>query len=153
MGVIFFLMRRGDAQFVFDIDLATKQSEENPVYYVQYAHTRMAGIFRTAGVTPESISVDGVNLGLLTEDLERDLIKRLAEFPAAVQKAADALEPHRIVTYLEEVARLVNTWYHHHRVLGVGEKLEQARLVLARAAQITIGNGLRLLGVTAPERM
>ncbi len=149
----FFLMRRGDAQFVFDIDLATKQSEENPVYYVQYAHTRMAGIFRTAGVTPESISVDGVNLGLLTEDLERDLIKRLAEFPAAVQKAADALEPHRIVTYLEEVARLVNTWYHHHRVLGVGEKLEQARLVLARAAQITIGNGLRLLGVTAPERM
>ena len=70
-----------------------------------------------------------------------------------MQKAADALEPHRIVTYLEEVARLVNTWYHHHRVLGVGEKLEQARLVLARAAQITIGNGLRLLGVTAPERM
>ena len=149
----FFLMRRGNAQFVFDIDLATKQSEENPVYYVQYAHTRMVGIFRTAGVKAEDVSIDGVDLGLLTEDLEQDLIKRLAEFPVTVQKAAGALEPHRVITYLEEVARLVNTWYHHHRVLGVGKELEQARLVLARAAQITIGNGLRLLGVTAPERM
>ncbi len=149
----FFLMRRGDAQFVFDIDLATKQSEENPVYYVQYAHTRMAGIFRTAGVTPESISADDVDIGLLTEELELDLIKRLVEFPKTVEKAATTLEPHRVVTYLEEVARAVNTWYHHHRVLGVGEELEQARLALARASQITIGNGLRLLGVTAPERM
>ena len=149
----FFLMRRGDAQFVFDIDLATKQSEENPVYYVQYAHTRMAGIFRTAGLTPESISTDGADLGLLTEELEQELVKRLAEYPATVEKAAEALEPHRIVTYLEEVARLVNAWYHHHRVLGVGAGLERARLVLARAAQITLANGLRLLGVTAPERM
>ncbi len=149
----FFLMRRADAQFVFDIDLATRQSEENPVYYVQYAHTRMAGIFRTAGVTPERISPDGADLSLLCEELEQELIKRLAEYPATVQKAAEVLEPHRVVVYLEEVARLVNAWYHHHRVLGVGEDLERARLVLARAAQITLANGLRLLGVTAPERM
>jgi arginyl-tRNA synthetase len=149
----FFLMRRGDAQFVFDIDLATKQSDENPVYYVQYAHTRMAGIFRTADVRPESITTDDVDLGLLSEDVEQDLIKRLAEYPEIVRRAADTLEPHRVVTYLEEVAHLVNAWYHHHRVLGVGEQLERARLALARAAQITIGNGLRLLGVTAPERM
>lgn len=149
----FFLMRRGDAQFVFDIDLATKQSDENPVYYVQYAHTRMAGIFRTADISPESITASGVDLGLLTEELEQDLVKRLAEFPATVEKAASLLEPHRIITYLEEIARLVNQWYHHHRVIGVGEELERARLVLARAAQIVLASGLQLLGVTAPERM
>ena len=149
----FFLMRRGDAQFVFDIDLATKQSEENPVYYVQYAHTRMAGIFRTAGIDATRIAAEGVALSVLGEDLEQQLIKQLAEFPAIVRKAAEAYEPHRIVSYLEDLARLVNGWYHHHRVLGVGDDLEAARLVLTRAAQLVLGNGLRLLGVMAPERM
>ncbi len=149
----FFLMRKGDAQFVFDIDLATKQSEENPVYYVQYAHTRMAGIFRTAGLAAAAIDAAGADLALLNEQVEQDLIKRLAEYPALVDQAAAALEPHRIVAYLEEVARLVNAWYHHHRVLGVAAELERARLVLARAAQIVLANGLTLLGVTAPERM
>ena len=149
----FFLMRKGDAQFVFDIDLATKQSEENPVYYVQYAHTRMAGIFRTANVAPADVSADGADLSLLVEVLEQDLIKRLGELPVQVERAAEAMEPHRIIAYLEEIARLVNAWYHHHRVVGVGEGLEQARLVLARAAQIVLANGLNLLGITAPERM
>jgi len=149
----FFLMRRGDAQFVFDIDLATRQSEENPVYYVQYAHTRMAGIFRTAGVEAGAVTADDADLSLLGEEVEQDLIKRLAEFPDVVEKAAEALEPHRIIAYLEEVSRLVNNWYHHHRVVGVGADLERARLVLTRAAQIVLANGLTLLGVTAPERM
>jgi arginyl-tRNA synthetase len=138
---------------VFDIDLATKQSEENPVYYVQYAHTRMAGIFRTAGLAAAAIDAAGADLALLNEQVEQDLIKRLAEYPALVDQAAAALEPHRVVAYLEEVARLVNAWYHHHRVLGVAAELERARLVLARAAQIVLANGLTLLGVTAPERM
>ena len=149
----FFLMRRGDAQFVFDIDLATKQSEENPVYYVQYAHTRMAGIFRTAEIEAAGIAADGADLSVLGEELEQQLIKQLAEFPPVVRKAAEVYEPHRIVSYLEDLARLVNAWYHHHRVLGVGDELERARLVLARAAQIVLHNGLGLLGVTAPERM
>jgi arginyl-tRNA synthetase len=149
----FFLMRKGDAQFVFDIDLATKQSEENPVYYVQYAHTRMAGIFRTANVVPEQVAADGADLSLLGEPIEQELIKRLGELPLQIEKAAEALEPHRIIAYLEEIARLVNAWYHHHRVVGVGEDLERARLVLARAAQVVLANGLNLLGVTAPERM
>jgi arginyl-tRNA synthetase len=149
----FFLMRRADAQFVFDIDLATLQSDENPVYYVQYAHTRMAGIFRNADVLPERVSVEGVELSLLSESIEQDLIKHLADYPGTVQKAAESYEPHRVVSYLEELARLVNGWYHHHRVLGAGERLERARLVLARAAQIVLANGLGLLGVTAPERM
>jgi arginyl-tRNA synthetase len=149
----FFLMRRGEAQFVFDIDLATKQSEENPVYYVQYAHTRMAGIFRTGSIDPALMSADGVDVTLLNEGVEQELIRRLAEYPAVVCKAAEALEPHRVVGFLEDVARLVNGWYHHHRVLGVGPELERARLVLARASQIVLANGLNLLGVTAPERM
>ncbi|GBD33500.1 MAG: arginine--tRNA ligase [Gemmatimonadales bacterium] len=149
----FFLMRRADSQFVFDIDLATKQSEENPVYYVQYAHTRMAGIFRTGGIDPRKIGADGADLTLLSEPEEQELIKTLGQFPEVVSKAAETLEPHRIVTYLEEVARLVNGWYHRHRVLGAGADLERARLVLARAAQIVLANGLRLIGVSAPERM
>jgi arginyl-tRNA synthetase len=149
----FFLMRKGDAQFVFDIDLATKQSEENPVYYVQYAHTRMAGIFRTANVEPTQVAAAGADLSLLAEAVEQDLIKRLGELPLQIEKAAQALEPHRIIAYLEEIARLVNAWYHHHRVVGVGDELQRARLVLARAAQIVLANGLNLLGITAPERM
>ncbi len=149
----FFLMRRGDSQFVFDVDLATRQSEENPVYYVQYAHTRMAGIFRSAAVAPDTVTAMNVDLSVLQEDVEHDLIKRLAEFPSTVEKAAEFLEPHRIIAYLEDVARMVNGWYHHHRVLGSGQDIERARLVLARAAQIVIANGLALLGVSAPERM
>lgn len=149
----FFLMRRPDQQFVFDIDLATKQSEENPVYYVQYAHTRMAGIMRNADIDPHDIETAGVDLSLLSEPEEQELLKHLAEYPDVVARAAGALEPHRIVTYLEELARIVNAWYHHHRVLGVEEKLSSARLVLSRAAKIVLANGLGLLGVTAPERM
>ncbi len=149
----FFLMRRGDSQFVFDIDLATRQSDENPVYYVQYAHTRMAGILRTAQLEPETVASDGVNLSLLSETDEQAIVKHLAEFPKTVDRAAEALEPHRIAVYLEELARLANGWYHRHRVVGSGEELEPARLVLVRAIQIVLANGLNLLGVTAPERM
>lgn len=149
----FFLMRKGDSQFVFDIDLATKQSEENPVYYVQYAHTRMAGIFRTAGLDPQSITAEDVDLEVLQEKDELELIKQLAEFPKTVERAAEALEPHRIIGYLEDIARLVNGWYHRHRVLGEPEAVTKARLALARAAQIILANGLGLLGIAAPERM
>ncbi len=149
----FFLMRKSDSQFVFDIDLATKQSEENPVYYVQYAHTRMAGIFRTAQVDPATVAADGADLAELREDDEQELIKRLGDFPGAVAKAAEFLEPHRIIAYLEELAALVNGWYHRHRVLGAPPEVERARLVLARGAQIVLANALGLLGVSAPERM
>ncbi|UCD24607.1 MAG: arginine--tRNA ligase [Gemmatimonadota bacterium] len=149
----FFLMRKGDAQFVFDIDLATRQSDENPVYYVQYAHTRMAGIFRTAQMDPRDVTTDGVDLSLLSEPDEQALVKLIAEFPTTVSRAAGSLEPHRIVVYLEKLARLVNGWYHRHRVVGVGADLEHARLVLVRAAQVVLANGLTILGVTAPERM
>jgi arginyl-tRNA synthetase len=149
----FYLMRRGDSQFMFDVDLAKKQSEENPVYYVQYAHTRMAGIFRSAGLDPSQVGPDFADLTPLTGEAELVLLKLLAEYPEIVARAAEALEPHRVVAYLEDLARAVNAWYHHHRVLGEPQPVERARLALARAGQIVLANALTLLGVAAPERM
>ncbi len=149
----FFLMRRADAQFVFDVDLATKQSDENPVYYVQYAHTRLAGIFRTADIDPTTVTIGDADLSLLASPDEQAIIKHLAQYPAVVLKAGRAREPHRLISYLDELARLVNSWYHGHRVVGVEPSLERARLVLTRAVQVVLANGLQLLGVSAPERM
>jgi len=147
----FFLMRRGDSQFVFDVDLATSQTEENPVFYVQMAHARMSGIFRVAARAPEAVSADGVDLGLLDEAEELDLLKELTAFPGIVARAAETYEPHRITGYLEGLARIAHAWYHKYRVLG--EPQEAARLVLARAVRQVLANGLAILGIGAPDRM
>jgi arginyl-tRNA synthetase len=147
----FFLMKRGDSQFVFDVDLAKSQTEENPVFYVQMAHARMTGIFRVAGKEPGSVRADGVDLSVLTQPEELELVKELAEFPAVLQRAATAYEPHRITGYLEGLARIAHAWNHKYRVLGEPE--EAARLVLARAVKQVLANGLSLLGISAPERM
>ena len=149
----FFLMRKSDSQLVFDIDVALKQSEENPVYYVQMAHARMCGIFRVGEIDRESFSADGIDLGVLREPEEQELIKALADFPQAVAGAADALEPQRIATYLSDTAKLAHLWYHKHHVLGEPEPIMKARLALARATQIVIRNALGILGISAPERM
>jgi arginyl-tRNA synthetase len=147
----FFLMRRADSHLVFDVDLAKQQTEENPVFYVQMAHARMSGIFRVAAREPTSATVEGVDLSVLKEDDERDLLKAIAEFPAVVQGAAQALEPHRITGFLEALARTAHAWYHKFRVLGEPE--EAARLVLARAVRQVLANGLALIGISAPDRM
>lgn len=147
----FFLMRRADSHLVFDVDLAKKQTEENPVFYVQMAHARMSGIFRVAGREISSASTDGVDLGVLKEDDERDLLKAIAGFPAVVAAAAASLEPHRITGFLESLARSAHAWYHKFRVLGEPE--EAARLVLARAVRQVLANGLSLIGIQAPDRM
>ena len=149
----FFLMRKSDSQLVFDIDVALKQSDENPVYYVQMAHARMCGIFRVGEIDREAFSVDGINLRELKEPEEQELIKALADFPQVVAGAAAALEPHRITNYLTETARLAHLWYHKHHVLGEPEPVMNARLALARATQIVLRNALGILGITAPERM
>jgi len=147
----FFLMRRGDAQFVFDVDLAKSQTEENPVFYVQMAHARMTGIFRVATRAPETVNPAGVDLAVLNQPEELELLKEMGEFPSIVAGAAAALEPHRITGYLEGLARIAHGWYHKYRVLGEPE--EAARLVLARAVRQVLANGLTLLGINAPERM
>ena len=149
----FFLMRKSDSQLVFDIDVALKQSEENPVYYVQMAHARMCGIFRVGEIDRESFSVDGIDLRELKQPEEQELIKALADFPQVVAGAAAALEPHRITNYLTETARLAHLWYHKHHVLGEPEPVMNARLALARATQIVLRNALGILGINAPERM
>jgi arginyl-tRNA synthetase len=149
----FFLMRKADSQLIFNVDLAASQSEENPVYYIQMAHARMCGIFRVGGVDPESVSVEDTRFDVLREAEEQELIKALLDFPELVEAAAEALEPHRIATYLLETARLAHVWYHKHHVLEQEEDVTRARLALARSAQIVLRNGMTILGITSPERM
>jgi arginyl-tRNA synthetase len=158
----FFLMRRSEAQLTFDLDLALDQSEKNPVYKLQYAHARMSSIFRRAGVDDaDSISAAGAELGLLDQPAEQEIVKLLLRFPEVVATSAERHTPHSICEYLEEVGGAVNSWYHagnlnpELRVFGadVPEAHGRARLVLARAIQIVLANGLSLLGVSAPERM
>jgi arginyl-tRNA synthetase len=150
----FFLMRKGDSQLVFDVDLAREQTDKNPVFYVQMAHARLSGIFRTADRDPESLQGD-LDLSALPAPQDTELLKKLAAFPEVAAAAAREREPHRITTYLHELATVVHGWYHHTRAVGApeGEATEQARLLLARAARIVLANALGLLGVSAPDRM
>ena len=149
----FFLMRKGDSQLSFDVDLARSQSEENPVYYIQMAHARLAGIFRVGGIASESVTSDGVDFGQLALPEETELMKALLDFPATVASAAESLEPHRVATYLHDTAGKIHLWYHKAHVLNEPAQLMGARLLLARASQIVLKNGLTLLGVSAPDRM
>lgn len=149
----FFLMRKSDSQLIFNVDLAASQSEENPVYYIQMAHARMCGIFRVGELDPQSVTGEDVNFAVLTEPEEQELIKALLDFPALVESAAGSLEPQRVATYLLETARLAHLWYHKHHVLEQAEDVTRARLALARGAQIVLRNGMRILGITSPERM
>jgi arginyl-tRNA synthetase len=157
----FFMMRRYDSQLTFDVDLALDQSDKNPVYKVQYAHARMASIFRRAGVEPSSIDAGAVDLSLLSHPTEQELIKQLLRLPEEIATAAERHTPHSICEYLEEIAGAVNSWYHAGnrdaslRVLGdeVPAATGAARLVLARAIQLVLHNGLAVLGISAPERM
>src|SRR5439155_11525171 len=149
----FFLMRKGDSQLQFDVDLARSQSEENPVYYIQMAHARMSGIFRVGEIDAASITGMDVDLSVLTLPEEQDVIKALLDYPALIAGAAEALEPHRVATYLHDTAGKIHLWYHKSHVLNEPEPLMRARLVLARASQRVLRNGLNLLGIKAPERM
>ncbi len=149
----FLLMRKSDSQLVFDVDVARAQSEENPVYYIQMAHARVCGIFRVGEIDAAGITGADVDWSALVEDDERELVKALLGFPGLVTTAARTLAPHLVASYLLDTARLVHTWYHKHHVLGEPEPVRTARLALARAAQVTLANGLAILGITAPERM
>jgi arginyl-tRNA synthetase len=155
----FFLMRRAEAQLTFDLDLALDRSDKNPVYKVQYAHARMAAIFRRAEAAPEAISAEGADLSLLAHETEAELVKLLLRFPEEVSSAAEAHTPHQVCAYLEELAGAVNSWYHAGnrdralRVIGVEAPLSRARLVLARGVQQVLRNGLSVLGISAPEQM
>ncbi len=149
----FFLMRKADSQLIFDVDLARAQSEENPVYYIQMAHARLSGIFRVGEIDAASVSSDEVDLAALTDESERELGQALLDFPRLLAGASSNREPHRVAAYLLETARLVHNWYHKVRVLEAPPGVRDARLVLARAAQLMLRNALAILGISAPERM
>ena len=149
----FFLMRKGDSQLVFDVDLARSQSEENPVYYIQMAHARLCGIFRVGEIDAGEIRADDADFDVLSLPEEQELMKALLDLPAVVVAGAEALEPQRIASYLHETAAKVHLWYHKAHVLNEPEAITRARLALARAAQIVLRNGLGVLGISAPERM
>ena len=150
----FFLRLPGDTPMTFDVDLAKKQTDENPVFYVQMAHARLSGIFRTADRSPASVA-GALELGALSAPQDIELLKKIVVFPEIVEKAARDRRPHRITVYLQELASVVHGWYHHTRAVGApeGAPTEQARLLLARAAQTVLANALNLLGISAPERM
>lgn len=150
----FFLMRKADSQLEFDLDLATKQSQENPVYYVQYGHARLASIGRTAGEKgAERGELAGADLSLLTEPEEQNILKAMAAYPTLVLDAGNELAPHKIVYYLQELAGLFHSYYNKHRVIGDDAVLSQARLWLCESLRMVLHNGLTLLGMNAPEKM
>jgi len=146
----FFLQRRTSTPLEFDLDLAREQSDRNPVYYVQYAHTRIAGILRQDGCPVPSEDTD---LSPLTAPEEVELIKHLEQFPDQVAKAAEAYEPQRLVGYLADLATRFHKFYTACHVIGVEEDVSAARAVLVKTAGIVLAEGLNLLGVSAPERM
>ena len=145
-----------DSPLVLDIEVITRQASDNPVYYVQYAHARIASLLRNAADLGVTRGAD-FDPGLLTHEREGDLIKALGEFPGIVATAAELREPHRIARYLEELAGTYHRFYDACRVLPQGDEpatdLTNARLWLVEAARIVFANGLALLGVSAPERM
>ncbi len=149
-----FLTRRHDSPLDFDLEVVTRQSTENPVYYVQYAHARVASIFQHLREKKLPLpDWGGVDLGRLSLAEEQSLIKRLLQFPHVAAAAARALEPHRIAYYLQELAGLFHPYYKEHRVIGADLGLTHARLALVAAVGLVIRNGLDLLGVSAPEKM
>jgi len=149
----FFLMRKPDSQLVFDIDLAKQQSTDNPVYYVQYAHARICRILESA--IEYNLDSAGVtdSLALLATVEELDIIKKVTAYPETVESAAANLEPHRITSYLHDMASLLHSFYAKHRALGEDARLTAARLYLLLAVRQTLKNGLAILGVSTPEKM
>jgi len=149
-----FLMRRSDSHLDFDLELAKKQSNENPVYYVQYAHARICSILKRAGEQGYKIpAYEEADLHLLKLPEEVELIKTVTRFPEVVEGAAAAIEPHRLTFYLNELAATFHSYYNKNRVLSEDEGLSKARLFLVESVRTVLRNTLKLLGVSAPEEM
>ncbi len=147
----FINMRAISSHMNFDIDLAKKQSDENPVFYLQYAHARICSIIRT--VKEEKLEPAESNLHLLTAEEEQSLLKKLCGFEEEVLYSAENYEPQKICTYLEDLASAFHKFYTFRRILGSEKNIAEARLALAVATKIIIKNGLSILGVSAPEKM
>jgi arginyl-tRNA synthetase len=152
----FLASRKADTEFVFDVDLAVSKSEDNPVYYVQYAHARINSVFAQAeekGFAFDKARAHVVPLGSLTSEREQALLARLAEYPEVLRAAADELAPHQVAFYLKDLAADFHGFYNAERVLVDESTVRDARLALLAATQQVLHNGLAILGVSAPERM
>ncbi len=147
----FFNMRNISTHMNFDLSLAKKQSDENPVFYLQYAHARICSILKM--IEKESLKVSVENLSLLSAPEEQQLLRKLHRFKDEVILSAEFYEPHRVCAYLEDLAASFHKFYTFCRILGTEKKLAEARVALASATKIVIKNGLTILGVNAPERM
>jgi arginyl-tRNA synthetase len=149
-----FLTRRSDSPLEFDLTLARKQSAENPVYYVQYAHARIAGIFNQLGPkAPQGVDLSAPGLNRLDLDPEKKIMRHLSRFPDLVESSVQALEPHNLTFYLSELAAAFHHYYNHHRIISPDPELTSARLYLCRAIHQVLKNALGLLGVGAPDQM
>lgn len=150
----FFTMRSNDSHLDFDMDLAIAKSNENPVFYVQYAHARICSIFRQAEEQGISLSsVDNLRLDALQEETEFDLLRKMGELPSEVADAAAQYAPHRLIRYVYELASQFHSYYKANRVITEQQELTQARLALLAALRVVLSNVLKLIGVSAPESM
>lgn len=149
----FFLTKRCDSHLDFDLDLAKKQSRDNPVYYVQYAHARVSSIFRIAAERAIDADMTDPDLDALSLPEEQAIMKHLADFPDMLSEAAESLEPHRVTFFLMDLAELFHSYYHDNKVLTEDAKVKKARLYLVEAVRRVIADGLGILGVSAPDRM
>ncbi len=147
----FFLSQTADSQMDFDLELAKKQSADNPVYYIQYAHARIASILRLA--KEEDIDYSSGDVSLLTSESELTLIRKLSLFPELIEIAAEAHEPHHLTYFAKELANVFHAFYRDCRVISEDETLTVARLKLVRATQIVLARTLHLMGMTAPDKM
>jgi arginyl-tRNA synthetase len=147
----FFLLRKADSQLDFDLELAKQQSTDNPVFYAQYAHARIASVLRQAEETGVAVE-ESPDLGRLGE-AEVEPLKAVDVYPEVVEAAARDLEPHRIVFHALELAGAFHRYYNRHRILTDDPGLTQVRLALVRCVQQVLQSALGLAGVTAPERM
>jgi arginyl-tRNA synthetase len=149
-----FLTRKTDSHLDFDLDIAKEQSRENPVYYVQYAHARIASVFRE--VEARNIPVpgrDAVKIDLLDTEEEQNIIKALAKYPEMIEEAALAYEPHRLTFYLQDLAGLLHNYYFKHRIITEDLARTGARLFLMKQVKTVIQSALKILGVNAPDKM
>ncbi len=149
----FFLMRRTNSPLDFDLELARKQSEENPVYYVQYAHARIASVTRFAAEQGTQSDTKDADLSVLLSAEERDLMVHLMFYPYVVEGAASSREPHRLTVYAKDLAACFHQFYHQHRIVTEDAAVSAARLSLAEATRQVLRNALTLLGVSAPRSM
>jgi arginyl-tRNA synthetase len=150
----FFMMRRPDSQLEFDLDLATTQSQENPVYYVQYAYARLCSILRQAEERRVGlVSSEEADLALLAQPEELSLLKQMGSFPALIESCALELEPYRLIFYLMELAGQFHSYYNKHKVISDDAALSRSRLCLVAGLQTVFGNGLKIVGLSAPEQM